>query len=390
MIASSHHLENDDPQLALTIYPLNAQALVAYTIAELGRRDNDAALQDLEGHVRAAIPFNAGDARIYSLLGEILRRRKESDAAYAMFDHALVLSETEIHALQWAIQRAIEAGDYAQAVKRLDVLFRRWPERIGPIARAFPSIFSKPAGYAVLLDQIEAAPPWRPALLSELSGDKGQDLGFAAQLLQDLAMGSSPPVSSDTAGLLASLFKRKQYDLAYRTFLLTLAPRERELSGYVFDGAFRQGPSERRFDWVKRQQPGVVVTLPAGAGAGSPGEGLSLEFNDTPVMQVGLEQYLLLPPGAYEFEIEASAAAADLPRSLLWNLDCVDGNQPVLRADVPGGDYRGRIFRYGFTIPENCPAQVLTLRTLAMAESWSSRYNGRILFHHISILAAQT
>jgi len=390
VIASSRRLENDRPNLALRLYPLNAEALVARTISALDRRDGDVSLEDIERNVRAVMPLNAGDARVYSLLGEILRRQGQNDAAYAMFDHALTLASTEIHALQWTISRAIETGDYRQAMERLDVLFRRWPERIGPIAVAVPGIFSEPASYVVLLDRIKAVPPWRSKLLDELSGDTAQEPCFAARLLQDLAAGPSPPTPSETARLLASLFKRKQYDLAYRTFLLTLAPQERDLSGFVFDSAFRQGPSDRRFDWVVRQQPGIVVSLPAESGNGSLGEGLSLEFNETPVLRIGLEQYVLLPPGAYEIEIKASAAAADLPKSLMWSLDCLDRSQPVLRADIPGGDYRDRTLRYGFSVPINCLAQVLTLRTSATAESWSNRYSGRILFHHVRISATQT
>lgn len=395
-IASSRRLESDDPRLALALYPLNAEALLAQATDALGRAEADAPLGEMEGpldeierKVRAAIPLDAGDARIYSLLGEILRRRGQEEAAYAMFDHALVLARTEIHALQWSIQRAVDDGDYRQAVERLDVMFRRWPERIEPLAGALPAVFSSPEGYAALLERIGAGPPWRPRLLSVLGGDAAPDLGFAARLLQDLAVSSLPPTPGETARLLAGLFKRKQYDLAYRTFLLTLAPQEKELSGLVFDGAFRQAPSARRFDWAVRRQPGVTLTLPAGLGDSPSGAGLSVEFNGTPVQRVGVEQYLHLPPGGYEIEIKASAVAAELPKALLWSLDCLDPGQPVLRTDVPAGSYSDRIVAARFSVPQNCPVQLLTLRTNAVAESWSNRYGGRILFHHIRISAVQ-
>ncbi|MGB3389567.1 MAG: hypothetical protein WBA88_16465, partial [Pseudaminobacter sp.] len=106
-IASSRLLETERPQLALTLYPLNAEALINDTVVTLGRQDGDVPLEQMERAVRAAVPLNAGDARIYSLLGEILRRRGQDEAAYAMFDHALVLASTEIHALQWSIQHAV-------------------------------------------------------------------------------------------------------------------------------------------------------------------------------------------------------------------------------------------------------------------------------------------
>ena len=85
----------------------------------------------------------------------------------------------------------------------------------------------------------------------------------------------------------------------------------------------------------------------------------------------------------------ASAVAAELPKALLWSLDCLDPGQPVLRTDVPAGSYSDRIVAARFSVPQNWPVQLLTLRTNAVAESWSNRYGGRILFPHIRISAVQ-
>ena len=227
-------------------------------------------------------------------------------------------------------------------------------------------------------------------LIVALADFSSGNLAFTARLLQDLTLGSTPPTNPETAHLLASLFRHKQYDLAYRTFLLTLTPQEKDLSGFVFNGQFRQGPSGRRFDWMIRQQPGIVLTLPAGSADSASGQGLLLEFGGTPVLRIGLEQNLLLPPGAYQLEFSASATGAELPKSLLWAIDCIDPGQPVQRVEVPDGTYQNRTVRGAFTVPQNCPVQNLTLRTNAMVESWSSRYSGRVLFHSIRISAVQS
>jgi hypothetical protein len=190
--------------------------------------------------------------------------------------------------------------------------------------------------------------------------------------------------------VLSALLRQKQYDSAYRTFLLTLAPQEKSLSGFVFDGAFRQAPSGRAFDWAVRQQPGITLTLPAGADNGRAGEGLALEFGETPVLRVGIEQYLLLPPGDYEIEFTASASAVKLPKGLLWTLRCTDTGRPILNLDVPAGDYGNRTVGAKFSVPQNCPLQLLSLRTNAIAESWSERYSGGLIFHDIRISAVQS
>jgi hypothetical protein len=394
VIASSRQLEQTSPQLAFRLYPLNADALLAWGVEALGDTANDAppGPGEIESSARAAIPLNAGDARIYSLIGEIMRRHGQKPAAYAMFDHALLLAKTEIHALQWSIQRAVEERDYREVTSRLDVLFRRWPERIGPLAAALPVVYSNADGYSLLLSQISANPPWRWRLIAALSADSVEDPGFAARLLQDMAAGGSPPTAAETARVLSSLFKHQQYDLAYQTFLLTLGPTERDLSGFIFDGAFRQGPSARMFDWTVRQQPGVTLSLASNSDTDQdpPGNGLSIEFGDTPVLGVGIEQTLLLPPGDYRIEFQASAYAAKLPKGLMWGIKCRNSNGQLLNLDVPEGDYKDRVVDAVFSVPKDCPVQLIGLRTNAIAESWSERYSGRILIHTIRISAVQS
>lgn len=390
MIGSSRHLEESYPSFAFAVYPLNVEALLAQAAAALRQEGDELPLEEMERRVAGAIPLNAGDARLYSILGEILDRHGNRDAAGAMFDHALSLAKTELYALRWSIRRAVEAEDYQQAVERLDALFRRWPQQIGPVAPAVAAIFSAPAAHSVLLDRIAASPPWRKTLLAVLSSDTAENPGFAAQLLQDLAAGAGPPTAAETSQLLASLFRRREYDLAYRTFLFTLSAQEKDLSGFIFNGEFRQGPSARTFDWSIRQQPGVTISLPAKTGDGSRGAGLSVEFSGTPVRSVGVQQYLLLPPGQYRLEVEASAIAAMLPKSLLWSIDCVSPSQPMLRADIPGGNYQTQLLSYKFSSSEQCAAQILTLRTNAVAESWSNRYGGSVLFHRIRILREES
>lgn len=389
-IASSRQLEKSNPDAALTLYPLNVEALLARTVARLNRPDADVSLDEMEARVRAALPANAADARIYSLLGEILRRRELTEPAYAMFDHALALAKTELHALQWSIHRAVTAGDHDNAIESLDLMFRRWPERIGPFAAAVPQIFSQADSYAAMLETIVQDPPWRRQLIAVLSDFNTGNLTFTARLLQDLALGSAPPSVAETAPLLASLFRHKEYDLAYRTFLFTLRQEEKDLSGFVFNGQFRQGPSGRRFDWAIRQQPGVTITMPAVSRDTGPQQGLLIEFGSTPVIRAGVDQTIMLPPGSFQIEFTATATSAELPKSLLWAIDCLDLRQPVQRVEVPEGTYQARSFQSRFTIPQNCPVQSLTLRTNAIVESWSNRYNGKVLFHDIRITAVQS
>ncbi|MFC5385300.1 tetratricopeptide repeat protein [Aquamicrobium segne] len=387
MIASSRHLEKSNPDVALALYPLNVEALLVEMVGQLNRQETDTSLEEMEAQIRAAVPANAGDARIYSLLGEVLRRGEQVEAAYAMFDHALELASTEIHALQWSVYRAVADADHDKAMEALDLMFRRWPERVGSFASAMPQVFSQENSYAALLEMVAQSPPWRSRLIAELSSYNFENLDFTAQFLQDLASSSAPPSAAETATLLGSLFAHKRYDLAYRTFLFTLAEAEGDLAGFVFNGQFVQNASGRRFDWMIRPQPGVSVTMPFISQDSSLPQGLFIEFGSTPVLRVGVEQTIMLPAGSYELEFTATATSADLPKSLLWAIDCLDPGQPVQRLEVPEGTYQNRSFQTRFTIAQNCPVQSLSLRTNAMVESWSNRYGGKILFHQLRIMA---
>ncbi|MCR5858288.1 hypothetical protein [Mesorhizobium sp. J428] len=380
LIASSRFLESDRPYLASTIYPLNVEAVLTLVVRALSSESAAQRLDDFEEQIRRQIPTNAGDARLYSVLGEIYRQRGNTAAANAMFGHALHLAKTEVNALKWDILRLLTDGDYASALNQLDVMFRRWPDNIVSIAPVLPEVFSDQEAYPLLLRRLEQLPPWRIALLRALSAGNGPNLDFASQLIIDLTPGAAPPSNAEIAQITSPLFSQKQYDAAYLTFLLTLSPEQRPLSGFIFNGSFAGSPSARHFDWNLRSQPGVKVNF------GSPSTGLSIEFANTPVRGIGVEQYLSLPPGDYQFEANMSAEAAHLPKSLFWTIDCADPTSRVLSLEIDSGDYRDRVKHGKFSvIPGSCRLYVLRLQTTALAENWNDRYRGRVFAKNVRI-----
>jgi len=384
LIALGRNLEVRNPILAATIYPLNVEAKLQHAIQILSTRDSENSEVLVNKNLQALIPYNSGDARLYSLLGESSMRLGNDIAGVENFNHALVLAKTEIHAAQWAAQRAFASKNYDEALKHLDSLFRRWPSQIGLNVPIISEIMSNPDGYVAFLTQIEKMPPWRSPLLSLLSSYNLSSKILAAQLLQDLANGPTPPKSAETARLLLGLFQEKKYDLAYTTFLLTLSTSERDLSGHVFNGNFKKSATNRYFDWAVRQQPGVLITLPVEK------DGLSLEFASTPVTRIGLQQFLKLTPGVYRIELDVSALKAVMPKSLFWSLTCIDTKGPIVQLDVPEGDYKSRSVSVEFRVPANCPLQTLALQTQALVESWNNRYSGRVVFHRMRISKVKT
>ncbi|MCX2697380.1 hypothetical protein [Ochrobactrum chromiisoli] len=377
---SSRYLETRHTNLLLSAPAINVEAVLSYSSRVIASTNSDAQLEEVEQLLRSAIPFNSGDARIYSLLGEIARRKGQSSIEVQMFGHALTLAPTEKFALLWSIQRAVIESDFDTASKKLDLLFRRWPDEIKRLASVIPTLFQSPDAFEIFSEKLSAGPPWRRALINVMSEETSPNKAFTAQLLTELASGRNPPTTEDTRTILASLFKEKAYDLAYQTFLFTLPPDERRLSGYIFDAEFEAASENRIFGWQIRQQPGAKITIPAKQ------KGALIEFANTPIIRLGLQQTLKLPPGSFSLEYSVSATRADMPKALIWNLMCSDPNKNILKSEVPQGDYNDRVIRASFNISEGCHVQTLSLRTTAMVESWNDRYSGQVRFNYIRII----
>lgn len=386
VLGFSRALERSNPELARRLFPLNLEAVLHHA-ASLMREQPDADLAPLEPAARTLVPTHAGDPRLYSLIGQIRQRAGDPEAAAIAFDQAFALSKTEITALQWTLQRVLDQGDFPAALDRLDVLFRRWPGQVAPLAPVVLGASAKPEYYLQLLDRLKADPPWRGPLLGVLARNPDA-LALTTRLMQDLAAGPTPPRSGELAPVLARLLAAGQPDLAYRTFILTLSPAERAVAGYVYNGRFLLPPTDRPFDWQIRRHPGMTATLRSQDEAAA-GGGLRMRFSNIPVRNLSVFQAIALPPGTYELEFTAAATDARLPKELLWRIVCSGSNQIVAEAPVSPGTYKATPSRTEFTIPDAaCPLQTLQLVTKAMVDNWNERYSGTVIFDDFRISAA--
>lgn len=379
LIALSRYLETKNTNITLLGYPVNIEGLLDSTSRQISNAGVSTSLDEVEEKLLAALPYNAGEARIYSLSGEIARKRGDQVTAAVLFNHALKLAPTEKLALLWSVQRAVIESDYDEALTRLDILFRRWPDEIVRLSPIIPALFNGPSAFETFLDKLKSSPPWRSQLLRQLSDEKSPNKEFTARLIAELAAGPTPPKPEDTQNILAELFKEKRYELAYQTFLFTLPESDRNLSGYVFDAAFIRASTNRTFDWQIRPQPGVKIIMPDAE------SGALIEFSNTPLVRVGLQQSLKLPAGKFRIEMSVSASHASMPKSLFWNLKCVNQNEDIANVEIPEGDYRDRILRVSFSISPTCPVQLLSLKTNALVASWNDRYAGKIVIKYTRI-----
>ncbi|MBZ9674740.1 hypothetical protein [Mesorhizobium sp. ES1-1] len=384
-IGLSRLLETETPAASLVLDPLNADALIAEISQKLNDPNDPPDLNILAERATNALRYDIGDARLYSLIGEIKYRQGDKAGAYALFDHAQELSQTEFHALQRSIAHSVERGDLSKAVGKINTLLRRWPDQFSAVAGGLPIILSSQDGYTAVLTAIGAEAPWRKSLFSSLTQDP-QGLAFANRLLLDLEESSAPPTANELSAVINGYISQKEYDAAYRLFLFSLSDEERKLGGYVFNSTFEPVSSGKPFDWQVRDQSGLEVTFATAHDAVEGEGGATVRFLNTPVKNAALQQFVELPPGFYRISLTASGRNLKLPKELFWAIRCVNPAGEIARFNIPEGTYNRQNLRQEFSIgPGVCPMQLLRLETAAIAESWRFRYLGTLLMHKLMI-----
>lgn len=386
-IGLSRNLEEDQSVLSLKLYPLNFEAAFNKVYKNIDHELSKEELKSLEENIIAFLPTHAGDARLYSLLGEIKRLYGEQDESYTAFDRALQISKTEVNALLWTIWRLIDEGKELDALERLDVLFRRWPARITPLAPFVAEVFSQEDYYEKFLQKLNTNPPWRQSLINVLSRSP-ETMFLAAHLLQDLAKGETLPSNTELSTIIAQLIHNKQYSLAYQTFLITLNSADKEVNGYIHNSRFIRPLSGRFFDWQVANHTGIKIKFASQQDSGI-NHGAQLTFNNTPVRRLSFDQYIALPPGMFQLSFDVSSQKSKLPKGLLWQISCLENNKKLAEVNIDPGTYLLTSKTTTFTIPsDKCQLQSLQLITKAIGENWNDRYSGNLMFDNISIIAS--
>src|SRR5690606_257784 len=149
----------------------------------------------------------------------------------------------------------------AATIGQIDVLLRRWPNRVDVIQPILPTLLSQDEAYAALLAAMTAEAPWRSRLISGLSQQEA-GLPLAYRILMDLSSSEHPPARGEIAAAIRAFVAAKRYDEAYRLFRFTMPTEERELAGFVHNGEFQPNTLEvAPFSWQRRNTRAAEVQL---------------------------------------------------------------------------------------------------------------------------------
>ncbi|RST87105.1 hypothetical protein EJC49_07505 [Aquibium carbonis] len=383
--ALSRLVEETDPELALSLFPFNAEATAHRVEKILDAQPAQEDLPAIEALLDGALRLHAGQARLQSLRSEVLLRRGDRDGAVEGFQQALRLSKTESAALQRTIAWSIESHDVSGAIQNIDILLRRHPAKIRDLAGLFSALVATEEGYAELRQRLAVMPPWRGAVFAQIAADPAR-LAAGSSLLIDLHEAGAPVGDWEVSTIIQALIREGRALEAYNLFLGTQSDEDVALGGYIHDSGFEGPASSKPFNWQIRGRPGhAIERLPHPAFATEP-SGLLIQFNGTPVKDMHVRQVLHLPPGHYELAIEVSAANARLPKGLFWSLQCLSPSREIARLDIPEGSYRGETISARFELPPTgCPLQVISVHTGVIAESWKDRYAGNVAVRRLHV-----
>ena len=344
-------LAQTDPEQALRLLPGHPAALRALAERQLAAGQTAAAAATAAQLVRSA-PL---DGHGWRILGQLQAAAGKPDRARALFARAVALDPRDARARAWLADDLLARGRYADALVQLDRIMTTSAASRPALLGVLVQLSADPGFVQVLTSRLAARPDWRAAYLQALQRDASADTNAAVMAALAGDGGLDP---AEDARWIDQLIQRGQWGQAYAHWAGTLAPGA--VLSPVFNPGFEAVPSGSGFDWRSPPLPGQTVTVEAGP-PGATGQVAALEFRGRPAPRIGLEQALLLAPGAYRLQARIRAEDLRSDAGLEWVVACADG-RILGRSPRIGGSLDWTTVAAPLQVPADCPGQWLRLR----------------------------
>lgn len=344
----------DAPLRALRWRPADTGALLA--LAESRMRQGD--VDDAEAVARRLLAREPLEGRAFRVLAEAADRRGERAQAMSLYEIAARRAPRDVAARAWLTQRHLERGEYPQALAHIDRILRMAPQRGKSIHPVLVQLAEDPGFAEALAKTLLDAPPWRLALLAALQHPKEGNPVAAGRVMQ--AMHSLGGLSErEHAIWLDSLIAQGRWGEAYARWAQDATKPGGRLP-LVYNGDFGQTPSNAGFDWRTRKVPGVLLRFEQAAGARGPAA--YLRFLNRRVPNAGLEQPLMLRPGAFQLRLRVRGLSLRSELGLQWQVVCAGSAGVAGRSAPIDGTFGWQRVDIDLRVPEaGCPGQWLRL-----------------------------
>lgn len=340
-----------DPSMAHRLAPWDGRITAQVARDELAAETASASQRGATALSQKALRQDPTAVTAASTLGLVRSVRGEIAGARRLMHYAERLSRRDLATQIWAIEDAVSRDDIQEALDHYDIALRT--SRQAP-AILFPVLASAIGDADVrrsLVGRLATGPLWQGSFL-DYASTTAPDPRATAQLFAMIGRPALPPSEGARAALLTRLVDTGAYDLAWR-YYATLRPGV--VPAASRDPRFTAGlATPLPFDWILGTNSGIAATFLDGRDA-------SFDFAAPP--SVGgtlLQQLQVLPTGRYRLLGHSRGIDEPSDTTPFWILSC-RGSVELGRVTVPRSATAGGTFKGQFTVPANCPVQVLAL-----------------------------
>ncbi|WP_127091164.1 hypothetical protein [Aquabacter cavernae] len=337
-----------------------------------------AVIAELADRILARAPL---DAEAMRLKAEMERdpevAERDMRAAYAR-------SRREPVAALWLLNQSYVRHDYPDVLDKANALLRTMPALSKFALSYLYALASDPEGRPALAAELATSPPWRKAFFNTL-GDFVSNENAVALFIAMKEAGAPPEAKELGPYLTARLFKAKDADGSFNTWLQLLSDAELAALLPVRNLDFATDPSGLPFDWQIGRGRNVTARF-----VRIPGQqherALRIQFGVGRVRFGGVLQVAALRPGSYVFS-GRQAGNMSAKRGMKWQVRCFPSNTLAGESSQLFGSPRGwQDFSFDITLPEAPGCSVQVVRLVHDARSASEEYaSGEVSFSGLQV-----
>lgn len=339
-----------DAEQAYTLAPYDGRVAAHAAALRLIEKQSDAA-HTVARLARQALRRDPTAVEAVATLGYVEQTQGNTPGAKRLFAYAERLSRRDLQTQLWAIEQASAAGDVPKALQHYDIALRTNTSASDLLFPILAQAITAPEIRGEMVALLAKRPVWGPSFIVYVGG-KGTQPEVGALFFIALHHAGILIPDDAAAALISKLIGSDVAEDAWRLYQILHPGVDRQHSR---DSRFVGGrgvPS--LFDWIPVNDAGVSASI-------LPGTHGLFDFAVSPsVGGLLLQQMQALTPGVYRLSghsIGIDQPAASMP---YWMLSCRNGRE-IGRITVSPSAQAGGMFEGRFTVPADCPLQVLSM-----------------------------
>ncbi len=337
-----------DPVLAHRLAPYDGSVTGAYAASLVG---NDATREDrrqADSVARQALHQNPLSVTALVTLAINADIRGDKVNARRLFTSVQGLSRRNLITQLWMIEDAVSRESIPQAIHQYDVTLRVFPNMNTLLYPVLASAISDPIVRRGLVKTLIGKPLWGESFIIFIA-TSGPDPRVTAALFVDLRRAGVAVPETAWANAVNALIAARQFDAAWAYYADLRSGADRRRSR---DPRFAVNTdTASQLDWIIANAGGLTTSIQGGI------------FDFSVPASVGgtlLQQYQLLPPGTYRLIGHSTGIDVAVGERPYWVLSCSSGRE-LGRVEMPNSAVASGVFTGTFTVPAECPMQVLLL-----------------------------